>query len=631
MKYRTLLSDQPLIEAVSEVSLCRLYLCIILAIIGCSNDPEGVMNAGHLPEGADVYAESLQEHSTPPALLTRRYGLEVCAEGETTFGIDVSKWQGDIDWARVSSAGVKYAIIRVSDGVNTIDEYFETNWAGAKDNGILRGAYQFFRPGQDPIAQAEILVRRIREEGPMDLPPVIDIEAVDGQSAAVIQDKARRWIDYVEVELGVTPIIYTGFYFWRDNVGGTQDFNQYPLWHAQYTSAQCPRIADAWDRWALWQYTSEGRVDGIDGNVDLNRFNGTYEELLGFAQAEPPRVWGGHPREQTFPLASEEPISLCVGERLSGELHVDNTGTVDWDHRVRLAPTPRDVESPLADESWLSPTRVTSPDSDLVAVGERGVFSFTIKGGAEGLYDQTFGLVAEGEAWFADQGGPHDQYIQLIAEVSPCPSELQGAVERVTCEGVEGWVWDQAVPSRWVEVEVVATATIDDTEEVILTTANLSADPACDDEGPCRHLFKVTWPETWSEVDRSVTVSAYDALGEVHPLITTPRELICGEGAGEPDLGGAEGDVAGGHSSPSSGGAIPGGARGEDLDEIGGIDERDPSEVMVDEVAPLSMNQGCLQSQVPTSARGLWWGYFALILGCLRRLLFTRKSQIYTP
>ena len=631
MNYRALLCNHPMIDVVGDVVFCRLYLCIILAVIGCSNDPEGVMNAGHLPDGMNTLSE---DQLTPPELLTMQYGLEVCADGETTFGIDVSKWQGEIDWARVSTAGVKYAIIRVSDGVNTLDEYFGTNWAGAKDNGILRGAYQFFRPGQDPIAQAEILVRRIREEGPMDLPPVIDIEAVDGQSAAVIQDKARRWIDYVEAELGVTPIIYSGFYFWRDNVGDTQDFNQYPLWHAQYTSAQCPRIADAWDRWALWQYTSEGRVDGIDGNVDLNRFNGTYEELLGFAQADPPRVWGGRPRGQTFPLASEEPISLCVGERLSGELYVDNTGTVDWDDRVRLAPTPRDVESPLADETWLSPTRVTTPDSDLIAVGEQAVFSFSIKGGAPGLYNQTFGLVAEGETWFADQGGPHDQYIQLVAEVSPCPSELQGTVERVTCEGVEGWVWDQAVPSRWVDVEVVATSTMDDTEDLILTTtANLNAEPACDDEGPCRHLFNVSWPESWNEINRSVMVSAYDGLGEAYPLINAPRELTCGEGgAEEPEVeGGAEGGGTGGHSRPSSGGVGQGGEGGEGLSEIAGIDARDPSEVMIDEVTPLSMSQGCLQSPRSASTRALWWACFVLIFGCLRRLPAIQKTQINTP
>lgn len=206
----------------------------------------------------------------------------VCATGSTLFGIDVSKWQGNIDWARVKAAGVKYAFIRVSDGIATLDEKFVPNWVGAGAQGIPRGVYQFFRPHRDPIAQADIVIDHLLEHGVGELPPVIDVEATNDQTPETIARNVGLWIDRVESALGVTPIIYTGRYFWNDNVRSSA-YSSYPLWIAHYTSAACPNIPDAWGRWAFWQYSSTGRVDGIAGDVDMNRFNGTVSDLLALA------------------------------------------------------------------------------------------------------------------------------------------------------------------------------------------------------------------------------------------------------------------------------------------------------------------------------------------------------------
>jgi GH25 family lysozyme M1 (1,4-beta-N-acetylmuramidase) len=211
-------------------------------------------------------------------------GATVCGVGPTLKGIDVSKYQPDIDWSRVAADDVSFAFIRVSDGVNYIDSKFASHWAGSRAAGIKHGAYQFFRPGQDPIAQAEILLDAIgRKLEADDLPPVIDVEASDGQSAAVIKEKVGQWIDHVKGVIGREPIIYTGFYFWRDSVGAP-DFTGSPLWHAQYSTASCPNIAPPWGTWAFWQYTDSGTVDGISGGVDMNRFNGdaaAFAQLLG--------------------------------------------------------------------------------------------------------------------------------------------------------------------------------------------------------------------------------------------------------------------------------------------------------------------------------------------------------------
>ena len=203
----------------------------------------------------------------------------VCGSGPTVKGVDVSYYQGNIDWAAAKADGVEFAFVRISDGLGTIDTKFEQNWAGTKASGILRGAYQFFRPSQDAIEQADLFLSKLGPMEATDLPPVIDVEAAGGLGPAAVAAQVKLWIDHVKAATGVTPIIYTGFYFWRDSVGAAE-FPGSPLWHAQYTSAECPTIPPPWSDWAIWQFTASGSVAGIAGDVDTNRFNGTREQLL---------------------------------------------------------------------------------------------------------------------------------------------------------------------------------------------------------------------------------------------------------------------------------------------------------------------------------------------------------------
>jgi GH25 family lysozyme M1 (1,4-beta-N-acetylmuramidase) len=215
----------------------------------------------------------------------------VCGVGPTVKGIDVSYYQGSINWTAVKGDGVKFAYIRASDGLNTIDSKFEANWSGSRAAGVKHGAYQFFRPSQDAIAQADLLLDKIGGQlAADDLPPVIDVEASDGQSAAVITSKVKAWVAHVKAATGRDPVIYTGFYFWRDSVGAP-DITTSPLWHAQYTTAACPNIAPPWTDWAIWQYSSSGTVAGISGNVDMNRWNGDEASLQAFLG--PPNSGGG--------------------------------------------------------------------------------------------------------------------------------------------------------------------------------------------------------------------------------------------------------------------------------------------------------------------------------------------------
>ncbi|WP_052519400.1 glycoside hydrolase family 25 protein [Archangium violaceum] len=200
-------------------------------------------------------------------------------------GIDVSKWQAEVNWQRVRAAGKQFAFARVSDGLHFQDAWFDGNWSGMGRVGLFRGAYQMFRAGQDPEQQAELLVRKVGTLGPGDLPPVLDLELTDGQPVDVVIKKALRWLAVVEQQLGHVPVVYTAHYFWKQ-LGYPEGFDGYPLWVANYDVSK-PRLPPGWSRWSFWQYSQSGHVPGINGNVDLDRFSGTLSDLKELARGYP--------------------------------------------------------------------------------------------------------------------------------------------------------------------------------------------------------------------------------------------------------------------------------------------------------------------------------------------------------
>jgi lysozyme len=215
-------------------------------------------------------------------------GTTVCNAGDTVRGIDVSSYETSIDWRMAKTSGVEFAIIRVSDGLQYKDPKFPTYWAGAREAGVMRGVYQFFRPTQDPIAQANLVLAAIADRAPGDLPPAIDVETTGGLPPAEVEAKVRAWIDHVTAAIGRPPIIYAGYYSWQDYTGNA-NLTSSPLWHAQYTSAPCPNIPTPWTRWQFWQHSSTGTVPGVLGEpTDMNVFAGTRAELDAFAAAAPP-------------------------------------------------------------------------------------------------------------------------------------------------------------------------------------------------------------------------------------------------------------------------------------------------------------------------------------------------------
>lgn len=220
--------------------------------------------------------------SNVPELGEKRQELHVTCPGTTTVqGIDVTRYQGAIDWAEVRSAGKAFAFIRASQGCDGADPTFSSNWSAAHAAGVLRGAVHSFHASEDAAEQAEFFVSQITLAGGLgedDLPPALAIETMDGSPASVLAAGARNWLGLVETALGRRPVVLTGG---TEGESLGSDLASYPLWVASYR-ADCPAIPDAWPDWAFWQYSATGACPGISGLVSLSLFNGSAGELSRF-------------------------------------------------------------------------------------------------------------------------------------------------------------------------------------------------------------------------------------------------------------------------------------------------------------------------------------------------------------
>ncbi|HZC33820.1 MAG TPA: glycoside hydrolase family 25 protein [Candidatus Bathyarchaeia archaeon] len=205
------------------------------------------------------------------------------SDGPTRLdGIDVSQWQGTINWPMVAGAGKAFAIIKATQGRTFNDPTYATNHAGAKAAGLWTGAYHFAEPDAtagDAIAEADHFVSIINL-GAHDLIPALDLEQSGGLSVAALQAWVIAWMGEVTARIGIRPMIYTSPNFWTVYMGNTTalaDAGYKTLWIAHWGVTTPTIPANNWGGhgWTFWQYTSSGSVPGISGRVDLDRYNGT--------------------------------------------------------------------------------------------------------------------------------------------------------------------------------------------------------------------------------------------------------------------------------------------------------------------------------------------------------------------
>ncbi|NIZ13669.1 GH25 family lysozyme [Phaeobacter sp. HF9A] len=197
-------------------------------------------------------------------------------------GIDVARYQGDIDWQEVRKSGVSFAWIKATEGGDHLDETFKSNWRGAKRAGLRRGAYHFYYFCRSPEEQARWYIRNVPKD-PNGLPPVLDIEWNHASpsckrrpSGVEARHEAERFLKKIEAHYGRRPVIYTTVDFYRDT--GIGRLNGVDFWLRSV--AGHPQEVYPSAHWAFWQYTGTGTVPGIDGDVDLNVFAGSAESWL---------------------------------------------------------------------------------------------------------------------------------------------------------------------------------------------------------------------------------------------------------------------------------------------------------------------------------------------------------------
>jgi len=220
------------------------------------------------------HIESLTEEDRKIADV-RNYEI-ISRHKDKVFGLDVSHYQGVIRWDSIERVKGEFPLdfmfIRSTTGIDD-DTRFKQNWRNAKNAGFLRGAYHYYRPDENSLKQADNFISMVKlDKG--DLPPVLDIERISSkQNLDSLKSGLKRWLVTVEKHYGVKPIIYSGESFYTDFL--KQEFEGYTLWIANYSFFE-DKIRD---EWLFWQFTDKGAVNGIDGNVDVNIYNGNLAAL----------------------------------------------------------------------------------------------------------------------------------------------------------------------------------------------------------------------------------------------------------------------------------------------------------------------------------------------------------------
>ncbi|WP_424931267.1 GH25 family lysozyme [Amaricoccus macauensis] len=202
-------------------------------------------------------------------------------------GIDVSKYQGDINWSQVRMSNASFAFIKATEGADHSDEKFFQNWMGSAAAQVPRGAYHYYYFCRTPEEQARWFTSHVPRD-PRALPPVLDMEWTHKSRTcktrpdpAHVRAQMQTWLDIVGRHYGRTPLIYTTVDFYADNE--LWRVKGHPFWLRSV--ADHPSNTYPGQHWTFWQYTGTGVVPGIEGDTDINVFAGTPDQW---------RLWAGH-------------------------------------------------------------------------------------------------------------------------------------------------------------------------------------------------------------------------------------------------------------------------------------------------------------------------------------------------
>jgi len=218
--------------------------------------------------------------SNPNYRIYESFGIRI-PRNYSVHGIDVSAYQGKIDWQMVKSMSedsvhISFAYIKATEGIAQVDPYFQRNWRECPKAGIICGAYHFFRPQKSGAWQAKFFLQTVRVERG-DLPMMVDVETLDGTSPAKMREELNSFLAYVKRKTRVKPVIYSGLSFYNDYLRGFYD--TYPLWLAHYYHPEL-KLKNS-SKWSFWQHSDKAKVNGINHVVDFDVFNGDSVEFRG--------------------------------------------------------------------------------------------------------------------------------------------------------------------------------------------------------------------------------------------------------------------------------------------------------------------------------------------------------------
>lgn len=207
------------------------------------------------------------------------YGDAEYPEGYEIHGIDISHYQGEIDWEQLKNAmiegcPVRFVIIKSTEGASRLDDHFRENFNQVRDYGFIRGVYHFWSNKSSAREQAYYFLDKVHlTEG--DLPPVLDIEHKPAdKSVDDFQRDVLTWLHIVEDKYHAKPIIYT-YYKFKEKYLSSPVFDDYPYWIAHYYVDKVQYQG----KWKFWQHTDAGKLPGIKGYVDFNIYNGSFYDL----------------------------------------------------------------------------------------------------------------------------------------------------------------------------------------------------------------------------------------------------------------------------------------------------------------------------------------------------------------
>lgn len=269
-----------------KYTLSILIIASCLFFIQCATDST-------VDEKASAVKEKIENtiDQTTQTLKEKEAGVEeqlttpAPNPNQTAYGLDISQFQGDeIAFLDSNKDQLSFIFCKATEGITYTDPDFNKNWTTIPEKGFIRGAYHFYRSKDDPIAQAKHFINAISDLQNEDLPPVVDFEGAGidkSQSVIEIQKGLIQFLNYVEIKLNRTPMIYTDIPSGNKYLDNPK-FAEYALWIALYEDLESPRLPNAWNgkHWYFWQKSSQHRIDGQKN--DFDQFNGDLTQLQSF-------------------------------------------------------------------------------------------------------------------------------------------------------------------------------------------------------------------------------------------------------------------------------------------------------------------------------------------------------------